>query len=402
MKKFFLLFLLIFSSIANYSQGTDTLKVMSYNLLKFPFENSGRISLIESIMAEARPDILMVCELTSSSGANGILNNALNQNGVTSYAMANYIPGPDTENMLYYNSNKLSLLSQTEIPTDLRDINEYVLYYNSLDIATTADTTFFHVYVCHLKAGQGDSTLRNEMALDLKEYLATKSNLENVIFGGDFNIYTSQEPVWNTVLFGSGVILKDPINMPGNWNNNSSFSSIHTQSTRTTSIDGGATGGMDDRFDLIFISPDLENWGAQAKYIDGSYWAYGQDGLHFNSNLIDAPTNTALPTSIIQDLYYMSDHLPVYMEIEVQKSFNSISSVDLEIETIYSQQYQKIELSSIERFIGKYVSIYDLQGKILKRVQLSGNPCIIDVHELAEGIYFLGIEGYNYSFKFKK
>ena len=402
MKKIFLSLLLIIISITCHSQGTDTLKVMSYNLLKFPFENAGRISLIESIMGEAKPDILMVCELTSSSGANGILNNALNQNGITTYAMANYIPGPDTENMLYYNSNKLSLLSQTEIATDLRDINEYVLYYNSLDIATTADTTFFHVFVCHLKAGQSDSILRNEMAIDVKEYMSTKINLENVIFGGDFNIYTSQEPVWNTVLNGSGVILKDPINMPGNWNNNSSFSSIHTQSTRTTSIDGGATGGMDDRFDLIFISPDLENWGAQAKYVDGSYWAYGQDGLHFNSDLIDAPTNTTLPTSIIQDLYYMSDHLPVYMEIEVQKAFNSIPEKDLGIEMVYYQQDQRIELSNIERFVGEYLCIYDLQGKIIKRVQLSGNPCVIAAHELDEGIYLVGIEGFNYSFKFKK
>ena len=131
---------------------TDTLKVLSYNLLNFPNVAPARIDTLKGILQNAKPDILMVCELTSSAGADDILFNALNVGGETSYAMANYVGGPDTENMLFYNSDKLGLKEQNEIPTALRDINEYVLYYKSDDLATTTDTTFFYVYVCHLKA----------------------------------------------------------------------------------------------------------------------------------------------------------------------------------------------------------------------------------------------------------
>ncbi|MFT4601573.1 MAG: exonuclease III [Arenicella sp.] len=401
MKKTLTLSMIWMLSFSAFSQSTDTVSVMVYNLLKFPQVNASRVSLLKNIVQESLPDILMVCELTSSSGGSAVLNDCLNQNGISYYDKSNYVPGTDTENMLYYNTNKLVLMEQNVISTDLRDINEYVLYYKSIDIATTIDTTFFYAYMCHLKAGQTETALRNEMAQDLKEYMATRSQIENVLLGGDFNVYGSSEPVWNTILSGAGVDLVDPIDTPGDWHVDWGYADIHTQSTRTTEFDGGAYGGMDDRFDLIFISPDLQNWGNQAKYIDGTYWAYGQDGNHYNDALTDAPANTSLPANIIQDLHDMSDHLPVYMEVEVQTSFNGIHDLNYGLSAYYNSYSESINFQfSKETFQAGSFSVFDLSGKKVISNVLIEDDNTISVKLLESGLYILKGNDIPFSYKF--
>jgi len=402
MKKLILSLSVTCISALSLAQSTDTISVMAYNLLKFPQQSPGRIDTLKNILQYSLPDILMVCELSSSSGANAILNDALNENGITYYAKSTYVPGTDTENMVYFNSDKLGLAEENVISTDLRDINEYVLYYKSTDIATTSDTTFFHVYVAHLKAGQMETVLRNEMAIDMKQFMASKSHLENVLCGGDFNLYGSSEPAWNTILSGEGISLVDPINTPGEWHTDWGYADIHTQSTRTTDIDNGATGGMDDRFDFIFISPDLQNWSNQAKYVDGSYWAYGQDGNHYNDALIDAPTNTSLPYNIIEDLHAMSDHLPVYMEVEVQTSFNSIYEQMVNMNAFYNQFDKSVYISSEEvKELGTF-SIYDLSGRVVVSGTAVDSDSKVSVEFLEYGMYVLKSDYYNFTLKFVK
>lgn len=401
MKKLLIVALFSVAGYSACSQSTDTVSVMMYNLLKFPQQSPQRIDTLRNIMQYALPDILMVCELTSSSGANAILNDALNENGITYYSKSTYVPGTDTENMVYYNSDKLGMAEENVISTSLRDINEYVLYYKSADIATTSDTTFFHVYVAHLKAGQTEAVWRNDMATEMKQFMASKSSLENVILGGDFNIYGSSEPSWNTILSGEGVSLVDPINTPGEWNSDWGYADIHTQSTRTTEIDNGATGGLDDRFDIIFISPDLQNWSNQAQYVDGSYWAYGQDGNHYNDALIDAPMNTSLPYNIIENLYQMSDHLPVYMEVAVQTSFNSIYEYQANINGFYNQQEDRLYISSSDIDQLGTFTICDLGGRVVQKSEL-GASNEIEVGSLSHGMYVITSDLYNFTLKFAK
>lgn len=400
MKKF-LLGLILLANLPAFSQNTDTLKVMAYNVLNFPQINAARISDLEIVLQEYLPDILMVCEVTSSSGANAILNDALNQNGITHYEKANFVSGPDTQNMLYYNDDKLELLEQNEITTALRDINEYVLYYESDDIATTNDTTFFYVYVCHLKASQGYETERNAEVVEVKSYMATRPGIENIIFGGDFNLYGSSEPSWNTILNGSNVTLVDPINLPGEWHADWGYQDHHTQSTRTAMFDGGSIGGMDDRFDFIFMSPDLMNWGNQAKMIDGTYCAYGQDGQHYNDELIAAPANTSLPSPVIQALYDMSDHLPVVAEIEVQRTFNGIKDVDHGIHAFFNPTESVIQFnfehSSVQTGA---IAIYDLSGKEVMNFDAIPEDGTLDVSLLENGIYILKESNFGFSMKF--
>ena len=123
-------------------EAQDTLTIMSYNVLNYPSSNMGKADTLKPIIKHVQPDIFMITELESSVGATTILTDALNVDGVTSYQRATFHSGPDTNNMLYYNSDKLVLYSQHEIPTALRNISEYVLYYKAPVMTAVSDTVF--------------------------------------------------------------------------------------------------------------------------------------------------------------------------------------------------------------------------------------------------------------------
>ena len=300
----------------------DTLRVMTYNTLDFPMSSSGREIYFRTVTQYLEADVIVVNELSNSTGADILLNQALNEYGITYYNKANFVYGSNLNNLLYYNSEKLSLQSQYEISTNVRDINEYVLYYNSDDLATTNDTIFFYFYVAHLKASQGYETDRLEEVNLFLSRLNAIPDAENIFFCGDFNIYTSSEPAYQALINNTPYNLNDPF-PAGNWNNNSFYSLIHTQSTRTASFGGGATGGLDDRFDFILFSDDVLNGINKLEYISSTCEAFGNDGNHFNDALIDPPVNPDVPDSVIQALYYMSDHLPVIADFRVEANIDT-------------------------------------------------------------------------------
>ncbi|MCP4442270.1 MAG: hypothetical protein GY810_25460 [Aureispira sp.] len=78
----------------------DTLRVMSYNLLNFPNGRNdcgtntvipNRWDSLAIITEYIQPDILMACELQTEEGADSIIHQALNINGKTNYARANFV-----------------------------------------------------------------------------------------------------------------------------------------------------------------------------------------------------------------------------------------------------------------------------------------------------------------------
>lgn len=298
------------------SVAQDTISVMYYNLLNFPSAKTNREDTLRKIVQYVKPDLFLVCELESSSAASDILNKSLNVGGISYYQMANFLDGPDTDNQLFYNSNKIQLVSQQNIPTSLRDISEYVVY-SKQGLGTTTDTVFMHLYCVHLKAGSQPSNEqdRKNESLVLKNYLDGK-NFENVFVGGDMNLYYNTEPAYPILRTTGSIDLFDPVNQVGTWHANSFYATVHTQSARSTSLYGGAGGGLDDRFDQILVSDDVITGKKNLKYISGTYKAVGQDGQHFNKS-VNSGTNSAVPDSVANALYYMSDHLPVYMEMLV-------------------------------------------------------------------------------------
>jgi hypothetical protein len=315
MKKFVIVLLCLLGLYAHIS-AQDNVKVMYYNILEYPLNPSSKAAYLQTIFDYYHPDVLVCDEVVSDAIAIDILNNVINITPGNNYAKAVFTDGPDKDNMLFYNQNKLSLDYQTFIPTALRYINRYRLHYNAI----APDDIYLDFYAAHLKASQGFEQDRYLECTEFKNYIATNTLGQNIIFGGDFNFYTSTEPAYQLLLNTSNYTLYDPINTPGNWNANGSFSAVHTQSTHVTTSGGFIGGGLDDRFDFILTSGDLLNTANNTHYVTNSYQALGNDGLHFNKNLTDLPISTTVPDYVTSALFNMSDHLPVVMEFLVNAS----------------------------------------------------------------------------------
>ncbi len=316
MKNFISIFTLLFISVSGFTQ--DTLTVMSYNILNYPGTSSTRYNDLKVIIQHTKPDIFICSELQDAAGADLLLNNSFNAAPINYYARANFVDGDDTDNMLYYNTNKVSLASQNQITTALRDISHYHLY-----TCEGADTVWYDIFSMHLKASSGSTNANDRLAecVQLTNYIATLPTNTNIMVGGDFNFYSvlpGIEPAWNQLTVTCSQALKDPINMAGEWHANSFYKNIHTQSTRSAvnpGCCGGSTGGMDDRFDFLLINQNLRDGLAGAEYMPGTYKAVGQDGNHYNISLVESPSNASVPAAVNTALFNMSDHLPVLMKI---------------------------------------------------------------------------------------
>jgi hypothetical protein len=324
--KVILSLMMVVSILAARAQA-DTISIVSYNVLNFPDGRDdcgvntvvdNKVDTLKKILDYLTPDIFVACEVQTEVGALSILNDALNVGGTTNYAMANFLEIGTLNNSMYYNSDKLILKEQNRIETVPRAIDHYVLYANDPNLGTFFDTTFIEVYMCHLKAGNSNSNeeIRATQTEMLMDYVASRPLSSNHFFCGDLNVYSSFEDGYQNLISGPFAFV-DPINTGGNWNNNASFAHTHTQSTRTSmNFDCGSKGGLDDRFDQILVSQNVMTGADSLRYLQGSYDAVGNDGNHFNSNLING-TNTQYPTDIVSALYHMSDHLPVILKAVV-------------------------------------------------------------------------------------
>ncbi len=393
---------------STFSFSQENIKVMYYNLLKFPQSAPDRADTLKNIIQHTQPDIFIVNELFSSFGANLIMTKALNVDGVSYYSQAVFQNnnGSDTDNHLFYNHDKLGFLEQNNINANTRAISEYILYYKDPSLAQTNDTAFLYLYGCHLKAGQaidvstgGGNTLTNGerralAVMALKNYLTNNSRTQNVIVGGDMNMYDSGEECYTNMTTGGTVDLFDPIGQAGAWHNSVSFKGIHTQSTRAVGAQtygGGSTGGLDDRFDMIFVSNDVLNGSQGVQYLANSYRAVGQDGDHRNLSVNDG-VNSDVPQDVANSLFFMSDHLPVLLEVQVggpvsvqvkesvisDFRFNSNSKL---LTIALEKEFQKIDLSIIS------LSGQQISNKVYH--QTSGISEYFN--ELTAGIYLVSI-----------
>lgn len=293
--------------------------VMYYNVLNFPGSTSERVNNFRIINQYLQPDIILITELNTEAGAEMLLSGGLNVFGTSHYSRAVFIDGPDSDNMLFYKHDKFTLYSQDTIQTDLRNITEYVLYYIMDQQNLVSDTVFLYFYVAHLKSSSGSTNEQKRLAevMHFKQHVNSKPNIENIFFGGDLNLYSASEPAYNA-LVTEGIYPLNDVLPAGNWNDNAAYSAIHTQSTRTAQFGGGATGGLDDRFDFILFTGDVLSGSNNVSYLPSTCRAFGNDGLHLNKALTETPVNSSVPDSVIQSLYNMSDHLPVISKLLIQ------------------------------------------------------------------------------------
>ncbi len=391
------------------SFGQTNIKTMFYNLLNFstaPPEN--RAEILNDILANYEPDIFMVCELELPQDGGEILTNSFN------YTTANIQSVPFQFNtsgistihqLVYYDADKLTFVDSEIIQTNIRDINHYQFQLN------TNSETILDVFVAHFKAAQGFSNEQQRLfeANQFINYVETLPADSNIIFGGDFNLYSALEPAFQVITSGTEDInFLDPIDEIGAWNNNSQFAQVHTQSTRSSNDDFddfGAGGGLDDRFDFIFISDNLKNQNNPIRYVENSYAAFGNNGNCFNDNISDNDCYGAYNQNLRNLLYLMSDHLPVVMSLEIDENF--LKSKDFDIEDLISFSNGNIvqdilALNFNTNVQNKKFSIYNALGQEIHQSSVIAKHVEVDVSEYSVGVYFLKLEGVNHALKFLK
>lgn len=410
--KRFLLLVGLFLLSSYLLQGQDTLRMMQYNLMYYT-ENSGvsdcnattnnlnnKDANIKTIFQYVLPDVFCVCEMgTNNIYVERLLNNAINVNGINYYRhtpLTNY-SGGYIANMMYYDSRKLTLYDTYYITTSYRDINGYKMYYNSTDLAN-GDTVFITFWIMHLKAGTGSANedARHAQTQRFMNRISSMGSPGNNVVSGDFNIYGASESAYQELINYSNTLYRfyDPIDSEGEWNNNGRFASLHTQSTHSSNDDCFASGGLDDRFDFILVSPYIYYGSKGVRVLPSTYHALGQDGHRFNGSII-SPSNSSIPSNVAQALYNQSDHLPVITDFIVDGHVgvsNRSSEIFLKVVNPIQDQLT-MELHTEEA--GTYTfDIYALDGKFLQSNSLNLEP---GVHKLQfdfpfeRGFYLLKI-----------
>lgn len=333
--------LLLFSIVRAHASDQDTIRIMTYNLLYYGINtsfcnaNNNNADLkdghLQTIVSFTQPDILGVNEMGRGAHlAARILDQAMNSTDLDKYSHASYTNTRNSSitNMLFFRHDKFALYHEAVISNEVRDINLYTLYHLNESLEQ-GDTIFLSLILAHLKAGSSNADQQTRL-LEVKNvmnYISTYPIPGNIIFMGDFNMKSSFEAAYGLMTFhpDESIRFYDPVYLPGIWIDNPDMAAYHTQSIRTGSVACFVAGGLDDRFDQILINSTLLKGREGLRYAEGSYTTVGQDGERLNGSLIDPP-NYSAPDSVIQALYNMSDHLPVYLDL-----LQTATSTDVEL-----------------------------------------------------------------------
>lgn len=389
-------------------QSQAQLRLLSYNLLNFPTGNlAGRVDTLAHIIDYTRPHLLMIQELENAEGLESITD-MMNDLGYGDFTHPDFIPqqspgSPSNllQQSIVYDAEVLRLKSSSVVLTDYRDINEFVMYLNDPQLANGSDTTFIYVYVTHLKSSTGSDNeqARLSMVNALINHFNDIPSNSHVIFAGDFNLYSNTEPAYVAMMSpDNAIILKDVYESYGDWPGASfAHKEILTQCTRTSVIfNDGAGGGIDDRFDFILFSESLMSSDSPLHYIDGSFRSIGNTGNCYNMNITDCDVANPVPTDVLQSMYYMSDHIPQYCELQ-SDILDRISENTLGHFRItfphgnMTSDLLHYSMHDIGQLSGDIV-VYDLEGRELMRSSVMNANGQIDCSQWTSGIYHMTYE----------
>ncbi len=319
--------------------SAESLRIVSYNIAAdidgYTTARPGLMTVLQGIgdeatYAPARPiDVLTLQETTSNVTTVAPIVADLNAlYGANTYAMSTYqatVNGgnPSTgngPNALIYKQTSLQLVAQPPTLADAVGIGtpstsgfpRQPVRYQFRPVGGTAADDFY-VYVSHYKASTGSTneTRRNVEAQAIRADAATLPPAARILYTGDFNMYSSSEPAYVTLLSAGPGQGFDPLNRPGNWNNTSAFKDIMTYSSTDLHV----------RFDFQLLTQNVLVEAGGLRYVAGSYHTFGVNGTNYQV-AVDDPSNTALPglpnrSAVLAALVTASDHLPVVADYEL-------------------------------------------------------------------------------------
>ncbi len=364
------------------------IRIVTYNILNFPDAlGLQRLDDLRTAMSYFTPDVVVVQEMLSNEGVSLFLDSVMRYVNNT-YTNAPFNNGPDTDNALFYRTDRIDYLGAVYHTTPNRDIAEYRLVISE----TQTDLYLFSV---HFKASQGltNEQIRLQEATILRERLDVLPAGSDFIVAGDFNIYYSDEPAFQKLtdsLTNISGRLIDPLRLTGNWHENIYYAAAHTQSTRVDQLpDGGATGGMDDRFDMILCSGGIIDT-AGLYLVDDSYNTCGNDGEHFNL-AINYGYNSVVPAEVADALYWASDHLPLAVDLS-DETGSSIPEQEVKIWPNPLRSFADVILPWHEGFLRARITMTNILGQRVYEDETQ-NPTGIRLPrgDLPVGIYFLHV-----------
>ncbi|MDR1112338.1 MAG: T9SS type A sorting domain-containing protein, partial [Bacteroidales bacterium] len=207
----------------------------------------------------------------------------------------------------------------------------------------------------------------------------------------DFNLYNANEPAYQQFINYSNnfYAFYDPV--AGSWNQ-----MHHTQSTHTSATSGScfSTGGMDDRFDFILVSPYIYYGNNRVKAIIDSYRAVGQDGNRYNQT-INNPSNSAVPDYIANALYNLSDHIPVTMLFDISAPLALATATQNWSINVVNPVREQLDMQLSTPTSGYYIfDIYTVDGRPIAHFEqmcTAGNNRINRPLNVPAGFYLLKI-----------
>ena len=338
MKKYLLIIILLsLPWVVISAKAQDTITVMQYNLLYYGNYQSGfadcyetnnttqhKDECIRTIMDYVKPNIFTVCEFGATQALlTDFLRHNLNINGADYWQSDNIInyAGSNIINHIFFDSRKFGLRKHIALRTNPRDTDVYELYLKTPTLAA-GDTIKLVCIVAHPKAGMGYESNRRALMQVAMDHVNQYYPNDNVLIMGDFNMYGASESGYRLLTqtySNPDICFMDPLaNLGGvgEWSNSNQFTAFHTQSTRSYSEECFSGGGLDDRFDFILMADEIAFSYNHLRYVQGSYYAVGNDGRHFNQS-VNQGNNSAVPATVAEALFDASDHLPVTMKIAV-------------------------------------------------------------------------------------
>ena len=248
---------------------------------------------------------------------------------------------------IVYNTQTIQLIAEHRFGTvDTAAQPRSTLRYQLRPVGYNPDADFY-IYNSHYKAGDGtaDQARREIEATSIRTDETYGSDLlgdgAHVLYVGDFNMQSSSQNAFQTLIGAGPGQAHDPINRLGSWNENASFADVHTQAPCQDddgpgpgdSCNGLTAGGVDDRFDFQLMTGEfldgdgLSYIGPSVPGMSGtvhSYHTFGNNGSTYNDDINDAGNTYVFTgvtsytkTQILDALHVASDHLPVVADFQL-------------------------------------------------------------------------------------